>query len=61
MKKILTYLVIAGVVGFILLQLVPYGRNHVNPPVVSEPQWDSPQTRQIAVDHCFQCHSNEYL
>jgi mono/diheme cytochrome c family protein len=59
MKKILSYLVIAGVVIFILLQLVPFGRNHTNPPVVQEPQWDSSATRQIAKEHCFQCHSNE--
>jgi mono/diheme cytochrome c family protein len=63
MKKILKIailvLVVGGLVVFGLLQLVPYGKDHTNPPVVSEPQWDSPQTRQLAKDHCFQCHSNE--
>jgi mono/diheme cytochrome c family protein len=59
MKKILIYLVIAAVVVFVLMQLVPFGRNHTNPPVVQEPQWDSPATRQMAKEHCFQCHSNE--
>ena len=59
MKKVLLILVVMGVVGFALLQLVPYGRDHTNPPVVSEPQWDSPATRQLAVEHCYQCHSNE--
>ncbi len=59
MKKIISWLVIVGVVGFILLQLVPFGRNHTNPPVVQEPAWSSPETRQMAKDHCFQCHSNE--
>ena len=44
---------------FILSQLVPYGRNHNNPPVVAEPQWDSPQTRALAVRACFDCHSND--
>jgi hypothetical protein len=56
-------LLIAGVVivliGFGLLQLVPYGHNHANPPVVTEPAWDSPQTRALAVRACFDCHSNE--
>ena len=42
-----------------LLQLVPYGRDHTNPPVGAEPQWDSPQTRALAVRACFDCHSNE--
>ncbi len=43
----------------LLLQLVPYGHNHTNPPVVSEPKWDSPQTRALAVRACFDCHSNQ--
>jgi mono/diheme cytochrome c family protein len=59
MKKILIYLVIAAVAVFVLIQLVPFGRNHTNPPIVQEPQWDNPTTRQLAKEHCFQCHSNE--
>jgi hypothetical protein len=30
-----------------------------NPPVVQEPAWDSPQTRQLAQRACFDCHSNQ--
>ena len=41
------------------MQLVPYGRAHVNPPVVAEPRWDSPATRHLAERACFDCHSNE--
>lgn len=41
------------------IQLVPYGRDHVNPPIVSEPAWDSPATRTLAKQACFDCHSNE--
>ena len=41
------------------IQLVPYGRDHVNPPTVSEPSWDSPATRALAKQACFDCHSNE--
>ena len=41
------------------IQLVPYGRHHVNPPTVSEPAWDSPVTRELARQACFDCHSNE--
>jgi len=40
-------------------QLVPYGRNHTNPPVVAEPAWDQPETRAMAVRACFDCHSNQ--
>jgi hypothetical protein len=49
-----------GVVGlFLLIQLVPYGRSHDNPPVTAEPNWDSAATRKLAVAACFDCHSNE--
>jgi hypothetical protein len=44
---------------FALMQAVPYGRTHANPPVISEPTWDSPRTRELAVRACFNCHSNE--
>ncbi len=48
----------AVVVLFALAQAIPYGRAHTNPPVVAEPEWDSPLTRQLAVRACFDCHSN---
>jgi hypothetical protein len=44
-------------VVFGLIQLVPY--RITNPPVSAEPNWDSPQTRRLAVAACFDCHSNE--
>jgi hypothetical protein len=43
----------------ILIQGVPYGRAHTNPPVRQEPTWDSAQTRALAVRACFDCHSNQ--
>lgn len=51
--------IVIAVGGFLLLQLVPYGRTHTNPAVVSEPGWDSPATRALAQRACFDCHSNE--
>ena len=59
MRKIFLILLAVLLGGFLLMQFVPYGRNHSNPPVISEPNWDSPQTRALAVDACFDCHSNE--
>jgi hypothetical protein len=51
---------LAWIVGvFAVMQLIPYGRTHKNPPVKHEPQWDSPRTRELAVRACFDCHSNE--
>ena len=37
---------VAGLVVLgVLIQFVPYGYDHTNPPVMQEPQWDSLQTR----------------
>jgi hypothetical protein len=41
------------------LQLVPYGRDHSNPAVVREPEWDSPRTRELFFRGCKDCHSHE--
>ncbi len=59
LKKIILGAAGVLVVGLIAIQLVPYGRNHTNPPVQSEPNWDSPETRALAERACFECHSNE--
>lgn len=49
-----------GTLGILLvIQFVPYGRNHTNPPVTGEPNWDSPATQALARQACFDCHSNE--
>jgi len=51
---------LGGLAGlFLLIQLVPYGRDHTNPPVRAEPSWASPEVRALAVRACFDCHSNE--
>ncbi len=50
-------LLLAGLVAFLLIQLVPYRVD--NPKARDEPAWDSPKTRALAVRACFACHSNE--
>lgn len=55
--KVLGTLVILGVIGFAVIQLIPVDRS--NPPVVNEPKWDSPQTKALVERACFDCHSNE--
>ena len=52
--------ILAGVILFGMIQLIPYGRDHTNPRVVQEPNWDA-QTRAIAQKACFDCHSNETI
>lgn len=51
------FLVVA--VPFFLIQLIPYGHNHSNPPVLSEPAWDSEELRSLVVRACYDCHSNQ--
>jgi Haem-binding domain len=58
-KKLIAYGLCLAVAGGIALQLVPYGRNQVNPPVVKEPSWDTPATRALVKRACFNCHSHE--
>ena len=49
-----------GLIALLLaIQLVPYGHQHTNPPVGTEPAWPSAQTRQLAVRACYDCHSNQ--
>ncbi len=46
------------VVFAVVIQLVPFGRDHTNPAEMQEPAWDSAQTRALAKRACFDCHSN---
>ena len=49
----------AGLAVLLLIQFVPYGHDHRNPPVSGEPLWDSGATRALAKRACFNCHSFE--
>jgi hypothetical protein len=42
----------------LVIQLIPYGRDHSNPPVTRAAQLD-PETRQVVAEACADCHSNE--
>ncbi len=57
MSKSKIILIIVAVL--VLIQLVPYGKNHDNPQVIKEPKWDSPKTRELFFRSCGDCHSNE--
>lgn len=56
--KIAGLLLIAGLLGFVAVQFLPI-MPHTNPLTVREPNWDSPQTRELVVRACYDCHSNE--
>jgi hypothetical protein len=59
MKKIFLGIIVGLIIVGLLIQLIPLPGRGNNPPVVSEPTWDSPQTRALAKRACFDCHSNE--
>ena len=43
----------------VLLQLVPYGRDHTNPPVTQDAPWPDGRSRELATAACYDCHSNQ--
>jgi hypothetical protein len=47
------------VLAVALIQFIPYGHTHTNPPTTREPAWDSLQTRDLVHRACFDCHSNQ--
>ena len=56
------FLVRAGLgllVVAVLLQLVPYGRDHTNPPVTRDAPWPDARARELAAAACYDCHSNQ--
>ena len=36
--------------SYLLIQIIPYGRDHSNPPTGQEPKWSSPQRGQLTQD-----------
>jgi len=55
MKKILLIIIAL----FVVIQFIPYGKNHTSPKVVAEPKWDSIKTKEVFMKTCGDCHSNE--
>lgn len=58
LRRILKVALAVAGVALLAIQLVPYGRDHVNPPVTGEPAWDSPVTKALFMGTCADCHSN---
>jgi hypothetical protein len=59
LHHLLSRVALTALVLGLVIQLVPFGRDHSNPPVSGEPAWDSPRTRELTRRACFDCHSNE--
>jgi hypothetical protein len=59
-RRRLALQIAAGLVAVaVLIQLVPIGRDHGNPPVTSDAPWATAADRRLAVSACYDCHSNE--
>lgn len=57
-KKVARFAGIFVLCAFAVIQLVPYGHQHTNPPVTYKPHWDS-NTEALFRRACADCHSNE--
>ena len=58
-RRTLVARIAIGLVALLaLIQIVPYGRSHANPPVTRAVHWDSPATEKLAMGACGDCHSN---
>ncbi len=57
-RRILLWVGLGAIALFALIQLIPYGHSHSNPPVTGEPSWDAAQTRILFSQACGDCHSN---
>ena len=57
-RKIVIGVIAVIVVGFLGIQLIPVS-GRTNPPVLTQIQWDSPQTEALMRRACYDCHSNE--
>jgi len=58
-RRVLLRTALAMAVVFGLLQLVPYGWWHENPPVTQALAWDDAEAEALARAACYDCHSNE--
>ena len=59
MRRFVKPVGLAVLVVGLLIQLVPYGWSHPNPPVTRDAPWPSEDARALAVAACYDCHSNE--
>ncbi|MEY2779921.1 MAG: hypothetical protein RL623_1101, partial [Actinomycetota bacterium] len=57
-SKLISAFFVATAVTMSVIQFIPYGKDHTNPPVNGEPAWSSSRTRELMVRACFGCHSN---
>jgi hypothetical protein len=58
-KKVIKRILFVLIFVLVVIQFIPVDRT--NPPVIKEPNWDSPKTKEYAERACFDCHSNHTI
>jgi mono/diheme cytochrome c family protein len=58
MKHWVKIALIAGAALFVLIQLIPYGHSHNNPPVTQAAKFPTAQGEQLMTQSCGDCHTN---
>jgi len=59
LKKIALWTILGLIALFVLIQFVPYGRDHANAAETNPFQWSSPTAEAVAKKSCYDCHSNQ--
>ncbi|MEI6452935.1 MAG: heme-binding domain-containing protein [Actinomycetes bacterium] len=59
LKKIALWTIVGLIALFVLIQFVPYGRDHTIKPATNPFKWSTPTAEAVAKKACYDCHSNE--
>jgi hypothetical protein len=59
MRKLIFTFIPFILAGILILTAAADIYQAVRPPVLQEPAWDTPQTRELVIRACFDCHSSE--
>jgi hypothetical protein len=59
LKKIALWTIVGLFALFVLIQFIPYGRDHTEQPATNAFKWSSPTAEAVAKESCYDCHSNE--
>ena len=58
LRRIVPYALLGSLGLLLLIQLIPYGRDHSNPSVSKAARWADPKGEKLAQQSCYDCHSN---
>lgn len=59
MSRTLKIVALGSLAVLAAIQFIPYGKNHINPPILNEVQWDVPRTQALFNRACADCHSHQ--